>query len=174
MYSAAVSSQLRGDPPATKIYLRLNLKLDAKELLSLRSLVDSVMKSIESYPKVRCQKKATVLFVKMIVSCALQGIRETTYCLMASIKMSPFITMRGNAPTDARYVFAQHEAGHFLVGYLLDVLPKGLQGTKHRSSEAGEVRCSKSSLWVFEFLKEVICFLLLCFVQQLWNVFAKL
>ena len=47
MYSAAVSSELRGEPPATGIYLRLNLKLDAKELLSLRSLVDSVMKSIE-------------------------------------------------------------------------------------------------------------------------------
>ncbi|KAK0598984.1 hypothetical protein LWI29_001247 [Acer saccharum] len=48
MFSAAVSSELRGEPPATGIYLRLNLKLDPKELLSLRSLVDSVMKSIES------------------------------------------------------------------------------------------------------------------------------
>ncbi|KAK1580827.1 hypothetical protein Q3G72_000428 [Acer saccharum] len=42
-----------------------------------------------------------------------------------------------------------HEAGHFLVGYLLGVLPKGLQDTKHRSSEAGEVRCSKSRVYGF-------------------------
>ncbi|KAK1581853.1 hypothetical protein Q3G72_009661 [Acer saccharum] len=96
---------------------QLDDRLDDKELLSLRSLVDSVMKSIESFtdfgsligwiePKVRCKEKAMVLFVKMIISCALQ--------------------------------FAKHEVGHFLVGYLLGVLPKGLQGTKHRSSEAGE------------------------------------
>ncbi|KAK1581101.1 hypothetical protein Q3G72_003121 [Acer saccharum] len=48
-----------------------------------------------------------------------------------------------NAPNNARYVFAQHDAGRFLHGYLLGVLPKGLQGTKNRSSEAGEVHCSK-------------------------------
>ncbi|KAK1583694.1 hypothetical protein Q3G72_026173 [Acer saccharum] len=68
-------------------------------------------------PNVRCKEKAMVLFVKMIISCALQ--------------------------------FAKHEVGHFLVGYLLGVLPKGLQGTKHRSSEAGEVCSSKSRVYGF-------------------------
>ncbi|KAK4852268.1 hypothetical protein QYF36_022540 [Acer negundo] len=43
--SARSSEEIRRRP---EIHLRLNLKLDAKELLSLRSLVDSVMKSIES------------------------------------------------------------------------------------------------------------------------------
>ncbi|KAK1583439.1 hypothetical protein Q3G72_023812 [Acer saccharum] len=121
--SARSSEEIHWRP---EIYLRLNLKLDARELLSLQSLVDSVLKSIESCTdfgtlirlidlKVRCKKKAMVLFVKMNISCALP-----------------------------------HEAGRFLLGYLLGVLPKGLQGTKHRSPEAGEVRCSKSRVYGFE------------------------
>ncbi|KAK1582551.1 hypothetical protein Q3G72_016166 [Acer saccharum] len=92
MYSAAVTSQLRGDLLATGNLSPTKLRLDAK----IR-LIDQ---------KVRCKKKAMVLFVKMIVSCELQ-IRS--------------------APNNARYVFAQHEAGHFLVGYLLGDLPKALE-----------------------------------------------
>ncbi|KAK4851456.1 hypothetical protein QYF36_015316 [Acer negundo] len=91
------------------------------------------MKSIENctdfgsfYEVRKFKKKAMVLFVKMIISCIAR-----------------------NAPTDARYVFAQREVGNFLVGYLLGVLPKGLQGTKHRSPEAAEVRCSKSGVYGF-------------------------
>ncbi|TXG65691.1 hypothetical protein EZV62_006966 [Acer yangbiense] len=87
--SARSSEEIRRRP---EIYLRLNLKLDAKELLSLRSLVDSVMKSIESF----------TVFGSLYETLSL-----------------------GNALNNARYVFAQHEAGHFLVGYSIGILPKG-------------------------------------------------
>ncbi|KAK1581539.1 hypothetical protein Q3G72_006890 [Acer saccharum] len=87
--SARSSEEIRRQP---EIYFRLNLKLDAKELLSLRSLVDSVMKSIESF----------TVFGSLYETLSL-----------------------GNALNNARYVFAQHEGGHILVGYSIGVLPKG-------------------------------------------------
>ncbi|KAK3200398.1 hypothetical protein Dsin_023813 [Dipteronia sinensis] len=79
--------------------------------------------------KVRCKKKAVVLFVKMIISCALQ-----------------------------------HEAGHFLVGYSIGVLPKGymvpsIEAVRQRKFTAARVlwfrvpsRRARSDRW-----KEKIC-----------------
>ncbi|TXG65697.1 hypothetical protein EZV62_006972 [Acer yangbiense] len=125
MYSAAVSSQLRGDPPATGNLSPIKFEARREGLLSLQSLADSVLKSIESCtdfgtlyedPKVRCKKKAMVLFVKMIISSALQDMLLTMQDMfLHSMKL----------------------------GIFLLATPKGLQGTKHRSSEAGEVLCSE-------------------------------
>ncbi|KAK2640631.1 hypothetical protein Ddye_028426 [Dipteronia dyeriana] len=113
MYSAAVSSQLRGDPPATG-------NLSPIKFAARREGI--VVSSIDSID---------------ISESSMQEEGYGSYC-----EDDHFTCIARNAPNNARYVFAQHEAGHFLVGYLLGVLTKGLQGTNHRSSDAGEVHCS--------------------------------
>ncbi|KAK1582055.1 hypothetical protein Q3G72_011460 [Acer saccharum] len=53
--------------------------------------------------------------------------------------------MPRNAPTDARHVFAQHEAGRFLLGYLLGVLQKAYKAPSIEALRQGNFGMSLQS-----------------------------
>ena len=80
------------------------------------------------------------------------------------------------------YLYLQHEAGHFLVGYLLGVLPRGYEIPSKEALRQDRFAAGRVEFVGFEFLREVRTFLpfimllfklkpiglsifLLCFIQ---------
>ncbi|KAL5768405.1 hypothetical protein ACOSP7_014959 [Xanthoceras sorbifolium] len=111
----------------------LNLKLDANEMLSLQLLVDSVMESIES--------------------CTDFGSLDEDSIDRFEISMQD--KGYGSLCEDDHFMCTQHEAGHFLVGYLLGVLPKGYMVPSIESLRQGKFTAARVEFVGFEFLKEV-------------------
>lgn len=52
-------------------------------------------------------------------------------------------------------IFAQHEAGHFLTGYLLGVLPKGYEIPSAEALKQDDFAVGRVQFVGFDFLKEV-------------------
>ncbi|KAJ4719552.1 Stress regulated protein [Melia azedarach] len=109
------------------------LELDSKELLPLQSLLASVMESIE-----RCN------FFDSFDEAASDRVESLTED-----------ESYGSLNEKDHSMCMQHEAGHFLVGYLLGVLPKGynvpsIEALRQEESAVGSVQFIG-----FEFLKEI-------------------
>ena len=64
--------------------------------------------------------------------------------------------------------------GIFLLATCLVFFQKAYKSPSIEALRQGKFAAARVEFMGFEFLKKVICFLLLCFVQQLWNFFARL
>ncbi|XP_031387394.1 uncharacterized protein LOC116200678 isoform X2 [Punica granatum] len=126
---------LRGFGAAEQVPKRLltldDLKLDGRDLSYLEPLVDSVMYSIR-----RC-----IWFASMEEE--------------ASANATKNIVLEEDLPEEDYSVFALHEAGHFLAGYLLGVLPKEYKLLKKRALGRDQFAGGKVNFIGFDFLREV-------------------
>ncbi|OWM85402.1 hypothetical protein CDL15_Pgr019026 [Punica granatum] len=125
---------LRGFGAAEQVPKRLltldDLKLDGRDLSYLEPLVDSVMYSIR-----RC-----IWFASMEEE--------------ASANATKNIVLEEDLPEEDYSVFALHEAGHFLAGYLLGVLPKEYKLLKKRALGRDQFAGGKVNFIGFDFLRE--------------------
>ena len=70
------------------------------------------------------------------------------------------------------YIYMQHEAGHFLVGYLLGVLPRGYEIPSKEVLRQDRFAAGRVEFVGFEFLGEVwkflpfIVLLFFCFIKN--------
>ncbi|KAJ0014463.1 hypothetical protein Pint_19927 [Pistacia integerrima] len=167
---------LRGFGATKQVPRRLismdELELNAVELSSIRSLFDSVMDSIES-----CSRFDSLDEFKPVNVCFMAGpyeisvLTEFAYfiCEMFQViglkawwkmkAMSLFV--KRIIPCACKVcltlsdILEQHEAGHFLVGYLLGVLPKGYEVPSTEALRQDEFAAGRVKFVDFEFLKEV-------------------
>ncbi|XP_031255428.1 uncharacterized protein LOC116113411 isoform X2 [Pistacia vera] len=128
---------LRGFGATKQVPRRLismdELELNAVELSSIRSLFDSVMDSIESCSRFDSLDEVPSDRVESLVEDeGYESLCEEDYSMCM-----------------------QHEAGHFLVGYLLGVLPKGYEVPSTEALRQDEFAAGRVKFVGFEFLKEV-------------------
>ncbi|KDO48518.1 hypothetical protein CISIN_1g019873mg [Citrus sinensis] len=128
---------LRGFGAAKQVPKRLSSldesELDSKELLTLRALFDSVMESIE-----RCN-----LF---------DSLDEAPSDTVESIvEDGSYVSLK----EEDHFMCVQHEAGHFLTGYLLGVLPKGYEIPSVEALKQDDFTVGRVQFVGFDFLKEV-------------------
>ncbi|KAH9754866.1 T22H22.11 protein [Citrus sinensis] len=128
---------LRGFGAAKQVPKRLSSldesELDSKELLTLRALFDSVMESIE-----RCN-----LF---------DSLDEAPSDTVESIvEDGSYVSLK----EEDHFMCVQHEAGHFLTGYLLGVLPKGYEIPSVEALRQDDFAVGRVQFVGFDFLNEV-------------------
>ncbi|XP_050937244.1 uncharacterized protein LOC103492218 isoform X2 [Cucumis melo] len=146
-YKSAVSlvKQLQGKPyglrgfGAAKQIIKRRLELDESEvngmdMLSLQPLVDSILDSV--------QQCLQISFLEEILSA------EKPESSMAEGRHS------SRCEEQEHFICAQHEAGHFLVGYLMGVLPKEYQVPSVQALSQNRFAEGKVSFVGFEFLGE--------------------
>ncbi|KAL0558394.1 hypothetical protein IC582_002958 [Cucumis melo] len=147
-YKSAVSlvKQLQGKPyglrgfGAAKQIIKRRLELDESEvngmdMLSLQPLVDSILDSV--------QQCLQISFLEEILSA------EKPESSMAEGRHS------SRCEEQEHFICAQHEAGHFLVGYLMGVLPKEYQVPSVQALSQNRFAEGKVSFVGFEFLGEI-------------------
>ncbi|TYK10198.1 uncharacterized protein E5676_scaffold16G003430 [Cucumis melo var. makuwa] len=148
-YKSAVSlvKQLQGKPyglrgfGAAKQIIKRRLELDESEvngmdMLSLQPLVDSILDSV--------QQCLQISFLEEILSA------EKPESSMAEGRHS------SRCEEQEHFICAQHEAGHFLVGYLMGVLPKEYQVPSVQALSQNRFAEGKVSFVGFEFLGETL------------------
>ncbi|XP_004135797.2 uncharacterized protein LOC101213254 isoform X2 [Cucumis sativus] len=147
-YKSAVSlvKQLQGKPyglrgfGAAKQIIKKRLELDESEvnrmdILSLQPLVDSILDSVQQCLQISLLEE--ILSVEKLESSMAEG-RHSSRC-----------------EEQEHFICAQHEAGHFLVGYLMGVLPKAYQVPSIQALRQNRFAEGKVSFVGFEFLGEI-------------------
>lgn len=145
-YKSALSlvKQLQGKPyglrafgAAKQIFKRPSAmdesELNRKDILSLQPLVDLILDSIQQ---------------------CLQSLSERT----SAEKLESLIAEgrhSSRCEEEERLICAQHEAGHFLVGYLMGVLPKEYEVPSIQALSQNRFAEGKVSFVGFEFLGEI-------------------
>ncbi|CAL5330320.1 unnamed protein product [Camellia sinensis] len=126
---------LRGFGSAKQVHRRISsldeLKLSGIDISYLQSLVDSILNSIERSIEFQLSEEVSVLELKnMMHSGSYESLCEDHLMCM------------------------QHEAGHFLVGYLLGVLPKGYKVSNMEALRQEKFARGRVEFLGFEFLRD--------------------
>ncbi|GMP40496.1 hypothetical protein CsSME_00010928 [Camellia sinensis var. sinensis] len=127
---------LRGFGSAKQVHRRISsldeLKLSGIDISYLQSLVDSILNSIERSIEFQLSEEVSVLELKnMMHSGSYESLCEDHLMCM------------------------QHEAGHFLVGYLLGVLPKGYKVSNMEALRQEKFARGRVEFLGFEFLRDI-------------------
>ncbi|KAL7235005.1 hypothetical protein ACSBR1_018475 [Camellia fascicularis] len=127
---------LRGFGAAKQVHRRISsldeLKLSGIDISYLQSLVDSILNSIERSIEFQLSEEVSVLELKsMMHSGSYESLCEDHLMCM------------------------QHEAGHFLVGYLLGVLPKGYKVSNMEALRQEKFARGRVEFLGFEFLRDI-------------------
>ncbi|KAI8027675.1 hypothetical protein LOK49_LG02G02026 [Camellia lanceoleosa] len=127
---------LRGFGAAKQVHRRISsldeLKLSGIDISYLQSLVDSILNSIERSIEFQLSEEVSVLELKSLMhSGSYESLCEDHLMCM------------------------QHEAGHFLVGYLLGVLPKGYKVSNMEALRQEKFARGRVEFLGFEFLRDI-------------------
>ncbi|XP_052193137.1 uncharacterized protein LOC127801776 isoform X2 [Diospyros lotus] len=126
---------LRGFGAAKQVPRRISsldeLKTIGVDITSLQSLLDSMLNSIERSIEFQLSNENSILDLENLIKGSYESVCED------------------------HVMCVQHEAGHFLVGYLLGVLPKWYKVSNVEAARKGNYPAGKVEFLGFEFLREV-------------------